>query len=59
MTRVKICHLFAPSSSAASSSSRGSDRKNCRRKNTPNAEAAVGTMTAVSVSSHCSFPTIR
>ena len=38
--RAKICNRFAPSRSAASSSSRGSPRKNCRKKKTPNAPAA-------------------
>src|SRR5215208_1554565 len=38
--------------SAASSSSMGSDTKNCLRKKTPNAPAAVGTITANKVSIH-------
>src|SRR3712207_7801256 len=41
----------SPSSRAASSSSTGSPMKNCRRKKTPKADAAVGTMIAVRVSS--------
>ena len=37
---------LAPSTRAASSYSIGSVRKNCRRKNTPNAVAAFGTISA-------------
>jgi len=44
--RVKICHGSAPSMRAASSSSDGIVRKNCRSRNTPKANviAASGTM---------------
>ena len=56
--RQNTCHGLAPSSAADSSTSLGSPMKNCRRKKTPNALAAVGTMIAVSVSSQYSRPTI-
>ena len=36
-TRVKTCHSDAPSSRAASSMSRGSDRKYCRMRKIPQA----------------------
>jgi hypothetical protein len=55
----KVVHRLAPSSRAASSSSTGSPRKNCRRKKTPKADAAVGTMIAIRVSSQNSSPTMR
>ena len=58
MTVRKIFQRLAPSSSAASSSSTGSERKNCRRKNTPKAPAAPGTMTAARLSSQPSFDTM-
>src|SRR3712207_2104350 len=50
-TRKNVCQGLAPSTRAASSSSTGSPRKNWRRKKTPNAPAAFGTMTASNVSS--------
>ncbi len=46
MTRQKICHWFAPSTRAASSSSPGKDMKNCRIKKVPNAENIPGTTSA-------------
>ena len=51
-TRRKIMKCVAPSSSAASSSSRGNDRKNCRRKNTekPDIKANGATMPASELS---------
>ena len=59
MIRVRICQVFAPSISALSSSSRGMARKNCRRKNTPKAPAAPGTISANRVSSQPSRSIIR
>ena len=59
MIRTKIWKVFAPSISALSSSSFGIDRKNWRRKNTPNAPAAPGTMSAMRVSSQPSRSIMR
>ena len=57
--RVKICQVLAPSIRALSSSSLGMARKNWRRKNTPKAPAAPGTIRAISVSSQPSWSIIR
>jgi hypothetical protein len=59
MMRVKIWNRFAPSRTAASSSSLGSEMKNCRSKKTPRAPAALGTITAKSVSSQPRVSTTR
>ena len=59
MILVKIVHVFAPSISALSSSSRGIPMKNCRRKKTPKAPAAPGMIRASSVSSQPSRSIIR
>jgi hypothetical protein len=59
MTRRKMSHRFAPSRIAASSSSLGRLRKNWRMKNTPNADAAVGTMIATSEFSQPRLPAMR
>ena len=42
ITSQKICHLLAPSISAASSNARGMPSMNCRSKNVPNALNAAG-----------------
>src|SRR5690349_15670862 len=49
MTRVMICHSFAPSTRAASARSSGIDRKNCRSKKIENASPKkLGTINGLS-----------
>ena len=55
MMRQNVCHGFAPSMRAASSSSAGIDMKNCRMRNVPNALKRPGTMSACSVFSQPRF----
>jgi hypothetical protein len=52
--RQKTPNVLHPSIRAASSSSRGSDRKNWRIRKMPNAEASHGTNAAPRVSIRCS-----
>jgi hypothetical protein len=58
-TFVNVVNRFAPSMRAASSSSSGRLTKNWRMKNTPNADAAVGTTIATIVLSHPRLLTTR
>ena len=53
--RHRIIRREQPSIHAASSTSRGSARKNCRSRNTPNGMTSDGTISAPSVSISPSF----
>jgi len=55
MTRQKTANCEHPSSTAASSSSRGKERKNCRMRKTPKADVSEGSIIAASVSTRCSL----